>query len=181
MMSGRKKTMPPKKPKIPQGRELDGTFSKGVKQSSKGDFKEGHKRLPGAGTAKGQMNKKTVKFINDMFDVYKKIGHKKFILAHLRQSPALAEKFLDRLTKISVKEIERELQVSLHVTGQIGVDHVHQFGFSPEMVVSAMSELLASKLNPEDLLALPMPVEGEAIDIDVEEVKAPRGTLEVKK
>lgn len=175
-MTGSKKTTPHKSKH--DTRDIDGTFKKGVRQNLGGDFKKGVVQA-GAGAKKGQITKKTEKFINDMFDVYKKIGHKNFLLAHLRQSPALSEKFLDRLTKISIKELERELQVSLHVSGQIGVDHVHRFGFSPEMVVLAMTKLKESNLNPEDLLSLPVPVEeGEVIDIDVEEVNVSHETSE---
>lgn len=138
---------------------------KGQKRGSylKGNFRRA-KEIGKRGGAKkaGTVAKKTEEFIHEMFDLYNDLGGKDFLLNHLRENPSMADRFIDRLAKLAAKEMDREMTLKLNVSGSIQHEHLVRYGFTPELIGNAISELReAGDLDAEEILKLNPPPEEE--------------------
>ena len=129
-------------------------------------FKKGHTKHPQANKGKGY-SKETKKFIGDLFKIYRKVGGRKFLLNHIKNNVALSEKFLERLTKIAMKEIERDIKISMEVSGDVSHTHLHKYGFTPEAVAMLMESFKSGAIDVESFRLDPIPElpEGEILPV----------------
>jgi len=157
-------------------------------------FQKGMEKHPNAGAPfKPEFHggKFSKEFVKDMAWAYKKIGGKRWILAHIRRDPKLSEKFLDKLIKISTAQIARESE--LKISGHM--EHDHRYGFNPEGLMDILNQFkIAGDININLLMQAPIPKLPEAekhiladvVDITpqklpdkvkIEEVNVPHETL----
>ena len=121
-------------------------------------------------------------FIRDMAWAYRKLGGKKFVLAHIKNDPKFSEKFIDKLVKIASNEQQREIKMD--VSGHISHDQTVRYGLNLETVAGLMQQMRAGEINIDSLMDSKVPAlpEGEehiladVVDITPEPVK-----VEVKK
>jgi len=123
-------------------------------------------------------------FIRDMAEVYKRLGGKKFLLAHVKLNPQLSEKFIDKLVKIAANEQAREIK--MEVSGSVQHDHVHRYGFDLENVAGLMQQIRAGEINIKSLLETKVPalpkgeehILADVVNVTPEKVESKKLTLE---
>ena len=100
-------------------------------------------------------------FIRDMAWAYRKLGGKKFVLAHIKNDPKFSEKFIDKLVKIASNEQQREIKMD--ISGSIQHDHTVRYGFNLETVAGLMQQMRAGEINIDSLMQSKVPAlpEGE--------------------